>query len=489
MPVSFEVILFIVSVLIISSIVIMRFSDNLGVPSLVLFLIIGMIAGSDGIGKIHFEDYQLTQSIGIIALIFILFTGGLDTKWNNVKSASFSALSLSTLGVLLVTTMVGLFCHFVLRFDIYTSMLFGAIISSTDAAAVFSVLRAKSAKVKDNVKNTLELESGSNDPFAIFLTISIIGLIAVKDYSLTSFIFSMFFQFAVGFTVGAVSGRFAVFFINRFRFAFDSLVVVFFIAYSILIYSAVNMLNGSGMLAVYVSALFIGNSKFIQQKSLNRFFEGLSLLSQIIMFLAFGLLSYPSEIIPLIITGLILSVFLMLGARPLSVFISLMFAKMTIREKAFISWAGLRGAVPIILATYPVVAGVENSLLIFHLVFFVTITSALLQGWTINGTAKLLGVSKPDTPGMKIPIEIAAGVNMNNELIDIIIPYNADITGKTLAEAGLPGESLITVVFRNNQYIVPSGSTMLEEGDVVLVLTNKINLPEVKRILTSLKKA
>jgi len=458
------------------------------VPSLVLFLIIGMVAGTDGPGKIEFSNYELTKSIGIIALIFILFSGGLDTKWKAVKSVIWSGFSLSTLGVISVTIIVGFFCNYFFGFGLLESLLLGAIISSTDAAAVFSTLRAKNTRLKGNVKPLLELESGSNDPFAIFLTLILIDAILYGIPSTFTAIIKLFFQFGTGAVVAVISGKLMIKLFNKMKFGNDSLYVVLAIAFAVLIYALTALLNGSGILAVYISAIIIGNSDFIQKRSIVRFFEGIALLSQIVMFLALGLLSVPSELLPVTVNGLIISGFLIFIARPLSVFLSLAKSEFLIKEKLFISWVGLKGAVPVILAMFPIIYGINGGNYFFNLVFFITMTSALLQGWSIPLMARIFNLDEPEPIIEKIPIKMSSQVNINKEMIDIIVPYKSEIIGQTLADISLPDESLIVLISRNGEYVVPSGSSSLEEGDTVLVLVNKENVNEVKNKLMKIKK-
>ena len=485
---SLEIIILIISVLIVISIFLTKLSDNFGVPSLVLFLLIGMIAGSDGLGQINFNDYELTKSIGLIALVFILFSGGLDTKWKSVKKVFWSGFSLSTLGVVIVTVSVGFFCNYFFGFGLIESFLLGAIISSTDAAAVFSTLRAKNTRLKGCVKPLLEFESGSNDPMAIFLTIFIIESILNGFPSTFEAVLNLIMQFGIGAAIAAVSGKLMVKLFNKLKFGNDSLYVVFAIAFALLVYALTSLLKGSGMLAVYISAIIVGNSDFVQKRSTIRFFEGIALLSQIVMFLVMGLLSNSSELMSVLWIGLIISAFLMFAARPVSVLVSLLISKITFKEKLFISWVGLKGAVPIILATFPIIYGIQGGYNIFNLVFFITLTSALIQGWSIPLMARIFNLDEPEPKTEIMPIKMSSQVQTNKEMIDIIIPFSSVIIGKTLADISLPEESLIVLISRNGEYVVPSGSTTLEEGDTLLVLVSKENISEVKQKLMKIRK-
>jgi len=484
---AFIIILLVVSFLILLSIILSKYSGNLGVPSLVLFILIGMLAGSDGPGKIYFDDFKLTQSIGIVALVFIMFSGGLETKWSTTKKVLWSGVSLASIGVLIAAAGVGLTAHFFFGIDIYYSLLLGAVISSTDAAAVFSVLGSKNINLKGKVKPLLEFESGSNDPMAVFLTITLIEVIVNKSIGPGGILFSVITQFGIGLAAGYILGRLLVVLMNKMHLQFENLYVVFTIAFVTFIFALTTFLNGSGFLAVYIAAIIVGNSEFVQKRSLRRFFSGIAQLSQIIMFLALGLLCFPSQLMAVIVPGLIFSAVLMFVVRPFSVFVSLLFSKFTFKEKSFISWVGLRGSVPIILSTFPVIAGIDNSMMLFNLIFFMTITSALVQGWSIPFVARIHGLDSDEKKEIKMPLEISTEVKTKNDLVDVIIPFNSSIAGKNLAELNFPEGSLITVIFRDNEYIVPSGSTSLEEGDVVLILLNKENRNEAIRILTEIK--
>lgn len=468
------------AILIILSIAFAKLFQNLGLPTLILFLALGMLAGSEGIGGIYFDDANLAQSIGIIALIFILFSGGLDTNIKDVKPVFLPAVSLATLGVFISAIIVGSTAAFFLNIDIKYGLLLGAIVSSTDAAAVFNVLRSKNVHLKKNLKPLLELESGSNDPMAIFLTLGMIQLILEPSTGLWNLIWLFIKQFGLGIIIGLSMGRLIVYLLNKIKFDYDGIYPVLFLAYAGMVYAFTNIVGGSGFLAVYLAGLTVGNREFLHKKSLKRFFDGLAWLSQIGMFLTLGMLVFPSQILAVTGVGLILSAILMLIARPISVFLSLPFTKINLNEKLFTSWVGLRGAVPIILATFPLLAGVEYADLIFSIVLFIVLTSALLQGWSISFAARLLKVDAPIIKKIRSPIEFESSPDDTNDLYDFIISDNSPLVGKQIVEVGLPKESLIVMINRNEQYIVPTGGTIIEAGDVLLILTNKKTISEVK---------
>jgi potassium/hydrogen antiporter len=469
-----------ISILIILSVVIARVTNNIGVPVLLLFLGVGMLAGEEGFGNIVFSDAQVAQSIGIIALILILFSGGLDTPWKTVRPVLGAAIKLSTLGVLITTFAVGIFLHYVFDLPFLVSMLVGAVISSTDAAAVFSILNSRNINIKGNSGPLLELESGSNDPMAIFLTISFLELITGKADSVWGLLVLFVLQMGLGLILGVILGRLIVILINKLKFPVEGFYYVFTLATAIFTYALTSSLNGSGFLAVYVAGVIVGNNEIVFKKSLFRFFDGLAWLSQIVMFLTLGLLVFPSQVFKVVDTGLIISLYLIFFARPIGVFAALYRSEFTFKEKVLISWVGLRGAVPIILATFPLLAGIEQAGWIFNVVFFIVLTSSLLQGWSIPLAAKLLGLSKPSELKINSPLEFSYPENLDMKLINLKVPPKPTLVGKSLVEIPVLKGNLVIVIYRNGNYFVPSGGTSLEEGDVVQLLVKKENVKELR---------
>lgn len=477
---GFEFILFAIAILIVISIIITRFSNTLGLPELILFIVIGMLAGSDGIGKIHFEDYNLSQHIGTLALVFILFSGGLDTKFSDIKPVIKSSFSLATLGVILTTLIVGLSTHYFLGLDLYQGLLLGSIISATDAAAVFSVLRSKNIKLKGNLNPLLEFESGCNDPMAIFLALTFTTIIVTGELDVFSIVLHLFKEFIIGGIAAYVIAKLMVNLSNKLKLSYEGLYPVLAVCMAILLYAVTVLIGGSGFLAVYMGGMIIGNSNIIQKKSTIRFFDGLAWLSQIVMFLTLGLLVYPKELWNVAGIGLIVSGILIFIARPVSVFVSLLFSKFDKRDKFAISWVGLRGAVPIILATFAVTGKVENSSYIFNIVFFVVLTSSLLQGWTIPKAAKFLKVYREEPKDkVKRPVEIDIKHESERIMIDYIVPFNAKILNKSLVQLNLPEGTLIVFIARDGNIFVPNGNTHLEEGDLLQVLVTEENKKEL----------
>jgi cell volume regulation protein A len=444
-----------------------------------------MLAGSEGLGGIEFSNAALAQSIGTIALIFILFSGGLDTDWKEVRPVVKQAFTLATLGVLITAVVLGILVSLILDVSFLWGLLIGSIVSSTDAAAVFSIIRTRKKGLKDNLKPLLELESGSNDPMAIFLTIGTIELLLNPGKDITDILLLFVYQMGIGSVGGFFLGKLMVISLNRMKFTSEGIYPVFAIAMCVLIFSVTASFGGSGFLAIYIAGLVLGNSSFIYKKGTIRFFDGLAVLSQIAMFLTLGLLVFPSQLVEVALTGLLISAALIFVGRPLSVYISLAFFKFNWREKIFISWVGLRGAVPIILATFPLIAGVQNAELIFNIVFFIVLTSVLLQGWSLVPAAVLLKVAKPLEEKKRYPIEFNPVEGADTELVDFIVPYNSKVAGKALVDLFFPADSRIVLIWRNEQSIVPSGGTVLEPGDTLLILVNKGNLDEIKRIVST----
>ena len=481
---SIDHILFYISLLIVISIFITKLSENFGLPALLLFLAVGMLAGSDGIGKIFFEDVKITQAVGTVALILILFSGGLSTNISSVYPVRKEAVSLATIGVVLTAVLVGLFCRYVLGFDLVYGLLIGAIVSSTDAAAVFSILRSNNISLKNNLKPLLELESGCNDPMAIFLTMTLTAVIVSNEADILNISFSLIKQFAFGSLIGYIVSKAVVNIFNRISLSYEGLYPVLALSFAFLIYGSAALIGGSGYLAVYIAGIIIGNSNIIQKRSMLRFFDGLAWLGQIGMFLTLGLLVYPSQLLLIIGSGILLSMFLIFAARPLSVMLSLYFSGYKFNEKLAVSWIGLRGAVPIILATIPLSSGIDNSHTIFNIVFFIVISSAIIQGWSIKYITKLFKVSSKPDANITSPIEFQTLENNSSELLDFIIPYNSGMKDKTIIDLNLPKDCLIIFICRDEKFFVPNGNTILKGGDVLQILMNK---GDMKKVIEKLK--
>jgi cell volume regulation protein A len=480
MTLTTENILLIGSVLLFISLFAGKTSFKVGVPVLILFISIGMLAGSEGLGGIYFDNPKTAQFIGIVALNFILFSGGLDTDWKLIKPVFWHGVSLSTFGVILTAFAVGLFVWAITDFTIYEGLLLGSIVSSTDSAAVFSILRAKSLALKGNLRPTLELESGSNDPMAYILTIVFTGLVVSQDATILGIIPMFLTQLVLGALIGLIFGKISTWVINHIRLDYEGLYIVLVIAIMFFTFSFTDFVGGNGFLAVYLSSVFLGNQDLIHKKKILKSFDSFAWLMQIILFLTLGLLVFPSQIIPVFGIGLLISVFLIVVARPLSVFISLAPFKVDIRSRWFLSWVGLRGAVPIVFATYPLLAGAKQANMIFDIVFFVSITSVLIQGTTLSKVAGWLKLTLPESMKKRTKTDMELSDSIKSLLTEIQIPGNSPVVGKKIVQLGLPQTTLISFILRNNKYITPSGSTTIEANDTLFVLSeNKNSLSEV----------
>ena len=392
----------IVAILLLSTVVAGSLSSRFGLPAMIGFLALGMIAGSDGPGGIAFADYGLAQTIGVACLIFILFSGGLDTDWKLVRPVIAPALVLSTLGVVMSAGIVSAAAVLMLDFTPTQGFLLGAVIASTDAAAVFSILRGQGGALRKDLTGLIELESGSNDPMAVFLVGVALVLVATPEASLLPFAPAFMIQMSVGAVVGLGAGFLLPSFVKRMRLRGSGLSLVVSIGAALFSYAFAAVIGGNGFLAAYLAGLIAGNRDYSARRTISMFQDGLAWLAQVVMFLTLGLLVYPTQLPDVVGSGLAVTAVLMLVARPLSVFVCLApFRAFDWRAKLFISWAGLRGAVPIVLATFPIVAGVPGSQTIFNIVFFVVIVSSLLQGPTLGWAAKKLGVHGAE-PGVDL---------------------------------------------------------------------------------------
>jgi cell volume regulation protein A len=470
--IAIEHLMLLVALLLGLSILASQLSLRLSVPALLLFLGIGMLAGSDGPGGIYFDDARLSQMLGVVALTFILFSGGLDTHWQSIRPVLVPGISLSTLGIVITALVVGVIADQFLGFTLLEGMLLGAIVASTDAPAVFGLLRARSMGLKGRLKPLIEFESGSNDPMAVLLTFGLIALIV--NPATTALDLSGLFirQLALGGLIGAAMGWLAARLINGLRLGYDGLYPVLTIATVLLTYGAAAALGGSGFLAVYLAGLVLGNQSFIHRRSLMQFHDGLAWLMQIGMFLILGLLVFPSQLPGVAGDGLLIAFALAFIARPLAVFLSLGWMRFNWRERLLLSWVGLRGASPIILATFPLLAGTPEASRIFNIVFFVVLISVLLQGVTIARLARWLRLYEDQVPRPDYPIQFIDSGDMKSELSEIIVPPGGVGVGKQIVELSLPEDALVVLIARGSGFIVPRGGTVIEAGDRLLVLAS-----------------
>ena len=478
-------ILLIASILLISAIIFNKIGGKFGVPSLVIFILVGILAGSDGILGIYFEDFTLAQFVGIVAISYILFMGGLSVNIKELKPVVTEGSVLATLGVFATGIIVGLCSYFLLDLPMLECMLLGAIISSTDAAAVFGVLRSKSISLDYNLKPLLEFESGSNDPMAVFLTLGVIGLITGQLDSL-GLVFDFFKQMLLGIAFGYLIARGTAWIINRIRLEYDSLYVVITLASVLFTYSFISIIGGSGFIGVYICGLALASMKFVNKKTLIKFHDAVAWLMQIVMFLILGLLVNFKDGFAYTKQAFLIALILTFVARPIAVFLTTFPFKRSLKEKLMISWVGLRGAAPIVLATFPLTENVPHAMEIFNIVFFVVIISVLLQGTTIPYFAKLLKVDAPLEVNHDSVLEYG-GKDSNNKMIEFTVADNAEAAGKQLFELNLPQGALVSLIYKNGEYIIPTGSTTIEPCDVLFVLMDKTKETQVRKIICTEK--
>ncbi|TMW70380.1 potassium/proton antiporter [Alteribacter natronophilus] len=460
-----------------------KFSSRLGVPALILFILIGMIAGSDGLGLIYFDNASYAQLIGIFALVVILFEGGLSTKWSTIKPVAIPSLLLATVGVLVTSFTVAVAATFLLDVTWLEGLLFGAIVGSTDAAAVFAALKGQN--IQSRLGATLEAESGTNDPMAMFLTLALIQLITIDHYTVWDTVGTFVLQMGLGLIMGLGLGWIASWVINRVNLDSGGLYPIIAMGFALLTYSATASLGGSGLLAVYVAALYIGNSDLTYRHTIFRFNEGFAWMMQLLMFVILGLLVFPGQLFTMevIVRGLLLSFVLILIARPLAVLISTLGFKYTWKEKTLLSWAGLRGAVPIVLATFPLIAGLENAQMFFNVVFFVVLTSALIQGSTISPFANLLGLSGPKKVTPLHSLELISIGQANAEIVEYSVNEETKIVGRNLAEIDFPEDVLINAIIRDGELVTPYGETVIEANDILYILVSRKSKKDLTRLL------
>jgi NhaP-type Na+/H+ and K+/H+ antiporters with a unique C-terminal domain len=472
---SLDNIILVGSILLLAAIISTKIS-RFGIPIVILFIGLGMLAGSDGIGGIYFDNPKVSKFIGGIALCIILFSGGLDTKFSNVKQIFWQGIALSTVGVIITAAIIGLIAHFAIGFSLLEGFLIGSIVSSTDAAAVFSILKTKKLGLKGNLRFILEFESGSNDPMAYFLTILFSSLITLKIGAWNETILLFAQQMVLGSLIGVAMGYAMQRIINWIRLDFEGLYSVLLLALVFFTFSFSEYIGGNSFLAVYIAAVILGNKEFVHKRSLIKHFDGQAWFMQTIMFVTLGLLVFPTKLYPLVKIGLGLSFALIFIARPIAVYLSLLPFKINLRSKAFISLVGLRGSVPIILAIYVKSYNVPVADLIFNLVFFISVTSVLVQGTTFSLVAGWLNVV--------VPTEVKRKSELDKELVqtpkavksEVLVHKGASAIGKRIVDLGIPYGVVITWIKREQKYLLHDGNFIIKENDIIEIIADHEDL-------------
>lgn len=458
------------ALLLLAAVLSRKVAARFGVPMLVVFVGVGMIAGSEGLGGIAFGDRALAHGIGTIALVLILFDGGLRTPFSTLRVAWKPALSLATVGVFITGAVTGGAAAWLLNLTLLEGLLLGSIVASTDAAAVFSVLRSQGLQLPERLAATLELESGSNDPMAVFLTVGLIEVLLGERAPGLEMLSLFALQMSVGALTGLAVGRASVWLINRINLDAAGLYPILAGMCGLIAYGVAASIGGSGFLAVYLAGIMIGNSRLIFQRGIFLFHDAVAWFSQAIMFVLLGLLIFPSELIAVGWEGLAVALVLTLVARPLAVFVGLAFSSFPFRERLLLSWVGLRGAVPIILATYPLMFGVEVSLDLFNVVFFTVLISVLVQGWSLPHVARFLGLGTVSAAEPAVSLEIASLRHIDADLVRYEVAHDTPAAGKRLHELNLPDTAVAALVARGDDIVPPRGATKLQPGDHIFIV-------------------
>lgn len=441
-----------------------------GVPILLIFIVLGMFFGSDGIVGIYFDNYELASDICSIALIFIMFYGGFGTNWKMAKPIAVQSILMSSLGVVITAGLTGLFSSIVFKTSLLEGLLIGAVIASTDAAAVFAILRSQKLNLKGSIASILEIESGSNDPFAYMLTIIILGLMSNQGYG--SIVPMLLNQIIVGILASIVLAKLSVYLLRNVMFEIEGFYPIFITAISILSYSLSEYFGGNGYLSVYITGIIIGNSKIPHKKSIFQFFDGVSWLMQILLFFLLGLLAFPSQMPSVMFKGISISIFMILIARPIATFSILSWFKVPIKEQLFISWVGIRGAASIVFAIFAVTYDVHINYDIFHIIFFIVLFSVSVQGTLIPKVARKLDLIDDDQSVLKTFNDYKE--NKSTKLIEFTISENSPIANKSIMDSNIPEDILVVMIKRKGDVLVPNGSTVILPGDTLVLSGNTL---------------
>ena len=442
-----------------------------GVPILLIFIVFGMLFGSDGLVGIYFDNYRLARDICSIALIFIMFYGGFGTNWSIAKPVAVQSSIMSSLGVVLTAGLTGIFCFFVFKTTLLEGLLIGSIVGSTDAASVFAILRSKKLNLKGSLASILELESGSNDPFAYMLTIIILGLMSHGGYG--NIIPMLFSQIVIGVVIAVIIAKVSVYLLRKAKFEIEGFYPIFITAIAILSYSLSEYLGGNGYLCVYLAGIIIGNSKIPHKKSIFQFFDGISWLMQILLFFLIGLLAFPSRLPAVMIKGVGISIFMIFVARPIATFSILSWFKVPIKEQIFISWVGIRGAASIVFAIFAITYGVPIDHDIFHIIFFIALFSVAVQGTFIPTVAKKLDLIDNKESVLKTFNDYKE--DKSTQLIELTIHEGNPIVNKSIMDANIPENILVVMIKRKGDVLVPNGSTIILPGDKLVLLGDNLS--------------
>lgn len=441
-----------------------------GVPMLLIFIILGMLFGSDGVVGIYFDNYELTRELCSFGLVFIMFYGGFGTNWKEAKPVARESILMSTFGVIITSGLTGLFCYFVLKTSLLEGLLIGSIVGSTDAASVFSILRSQKLNLKGEIASILEVESGSNDPVAYMLTLIVLTL--MNNGGISSIVPIVIGQIIFGILIGVILSKLTVYIMRNANFEVDGFYTIFITAIAILSYALSEWVGGNGYLSVYIAGIIIGNSKIPHKRSLVHFFDGVSWIMQIMLFFVLGLLAFPSELPSVIGSSILISIFMIIIARPIATFGVLSWFKIPFKQQLFVSWVGLRGAASIVFAIYAITSGIPLENDIFHIIFFIALLSVAIQGTLIPKVARKLDLVDDTKTVLK------TFTDYQEDRSTTLIEYNVDSKSswkeKTIMEADIPEEILIVMIKRDSEIIVPKGSTLIKQGDILVLSGNNI---------------
>ncbi len=461
-----EIMLLVGAIIVLICVVTNKITNKIGIPVLLGFIVLGMIFGSDGIFKIDFENYNFAETICKIALIFIMFYGGFGTRWDEAKKVAGKSILLSTAGVVVTAVLTGIFCYFVMGMPLWESFLIGAVISSTDAASVFSILRSKKLGLKENTASLLEMESGSNDPCAYMLTLVAISMMN-GTATAGSLIYLVFAQFVYGISIGVVIALGARFVLQRFTFATEGFDAAFVLAIAVLAFALPEAIKGNGYLSTYIVGIILGNSDIKNKKSMVHFFDGITGLMQMLIFFLLGLLSFPSALPKVFLPSLAISAFLLIVVRPFAIFGLLIPFKCSVRQKLLVSWSGLRGAASIVFATMAIVSVKQTENDIFHIIFCIVLISILLQGTLIPFMSRKLDMIDDESNVLKTFNDYVEELDV--QFIKLTIAGEHPWKNKKIRELSIPWDLLFVLVVRGNERIIPNGNTKLKDGDIVVV--------------------